>query len=334
MKAVAPGKIILSGEHAVVYGKPALVMAVNRFAEATFIPQPNKQLAIDLIDFNTGTSFTINALRELKQRLLKNYRLFLDGELGIRQVLRKPFELFEFLFITLLDGLQLQVDKGVRIQLTSNIPIGCGMGSSAATIMSVLRGIGEFYDHKLNQQECFRYGLEAEKLQHGFSSGVDPYISLHGGFVRFQNNRAEPLVVPELPMWLVNTGVPESSTGECVALVREKFGSDRIWEDFEAITWAVEGAALRKEYVELRRLVRENHRLLQVIGVVPDKVAEFIAMIEKEGGAAKIAGAGAVLGSKGGIVAVFSETPPEAICREFGYQMIPVKGEKHGARIL
>jgi len=131
LRAIAPGKIILSGEHAVVYGKPALVMAVNRHVELT--------------DFDENSSLTIHALRELKERLIRNYQMFLNGELSIRQVLKKPCNLFEFLFITFLDGEQLKLDRGVKIRLHSDIPIGSGMGSSAATLLSVLRVLAEYF---------------------------------------------------------------------------------------------------------------------------------------------------------------------------------------------
>ena len=136
MKAIAPGKLILSGEHAVVYGKPALVTAINRNAQAIITPEAPDVIAFDLPDIKQNESFTLRAVRELTNRVAKNYRLFLNGDLGIRDVLHKPIDLFQFAFITVLDGLHLKLAEGLKIQMHSNIPIGCGMGSSAATILS------------------------------------------------------------------------------------------------------------------------------------------------------------------------------------------------------
>lgn len=334
MKALAPGKVILSGEHAVVYGKPALVMAVDRFAEATISSNSDSRVHFELVDFDENSSLTIQAMRELKGRLMRNYQMFLNGELSIREVIKKPFHLFEFLFITFIDGVQLKLDRGVDIQLKSNIPVGSGMGSSAATLLSVLKGLTEYFKLELQPDEFFNYGLEAEKLQHGKPSGVDPYVSLHGGFVRFQNKKAENLNMPELPFYLVNTGSPTSTTGECVSHVADHFGDSKIWDDFEVVTNEMQKALIKSDLNEVKRWIRENNSLLATIGVVPMHIQHFIQDIEKNGGAAKIAGAGSVRGSNAGMVTVFSDHAPTAITNKFGFELLNVHGEAHGARVV
>jgi len=334
MNAVAPGKIILSGEHAVVYDKPALVTAVNRFAQATISENNDSRVHFELVDFDENSSLTFQALRELKARLMRNYQLFLNGELSIREVLKKPFHLFEFLFITFIDGVQLKLDRGVDISLKSDIPVGSGMGSSAATLLSVLKGLAEFFSIDFKPQDLFEYGLEAEKLQHGNPSGVDPYVASHGGFVRFQNKKAKRLDMPNIPFYLVNTGIPASSTGECVARVAAKVKKSKIWEDFEAVTNEMQKALTSNNPAEVRRRVRENHRLLIDIGVVPETIQQFIHEIEKSGGAAKIAGAGSVKGESAGMVTVFADAPPFDLANRYGYSTLSVKGEPDGARIV
>ena len=334
MRSQAPGKIIISGEHSVVYGQPALVMAVDRYATATISPQASKLVSFDLLDFHLTSSFTLRALHELKDRLVKNYHMFLQGELSIREVLSKPFDLFHFLVITFLDGLHLTLERGVHIKLESNIPIGCGMGSSAATILSVLRGITEFFALDFIPDTFYQYGLEAEKLQHGRPSGVDPYISLHGGFVRFQNKEAEKKELPSLPMYLINTGLPESTTGECVSFVASHFNKNPIWLEFNTVTENIEKALSENDLLKVQHYIKQNNKLLKQIGVVPNKVQSFIADIENWGAAAKTSGAGAVTGNRGGIVLVFSEQSPHHICEKYGYELIPIKGESIGARIL
>lgn len=335
MKAIAPGKLILSGEHAVVYDRPAIAMAVDRSAQSVITPAGDaEEIAFDLQDLKLEESFTVRALRELKNRVMRNYHLFLEGKMGIREVLHKPVELFQFAFITILDGLHLKVANGLKIQLHSNIPIGCGMGSSAATVLSVLRGIGHYFRVEFRPDWYLAYSLEAENLQHGHASGVDTYISLNGGCARFQKGEAHQLPLPRLPMHLVHTGVPETTTGECVARVRETFGESRIWDDFEGVTRAMEQALARNNLKEIQAVIRENHRLLSQIGVVPDMVQSFVADVEKKGAAAKICGAGAVGGDKGGMVLVASERAPRELCDQYGYSIMSVRGEPLGARIV
>lgn len=334
MKAIAPGKLILSGEHAVVYGRPALAMAIDRCAMSTITASLSDEVSFNLVNLDARDSFTLRTLSEMKLRVLRSYHLFLEGKLGIRQVLLKPVELFEFAFINILDGLHLKLEKGVSIRTESDIPIGCGMGSSAATVLSVLRGIGHYFRVDFRPDWVMKYSIEAERLQHGYPSGVDSYISLHGGCALFRGGEATSVPLPRLSMYLVQTGVPAATTGECVVQVADRFRNDVIWNDFEAVTLEMEKAIRQNDAGLVRRLVRENNKLLVRIGVVPEKVQSFIRDVEEEGGAAKVCGAGSVAGEQAGVVLVVSHTPPKALCTRYGYTLIPVRGDPLGARII
>ncbi|NQU39725.1 MAG: mevalonate kinase [Lentisphaerae bacterium] len=334
MKAIAPGKLILSGEHAAVYGRPALAMAIDRSSEAIITPNDHDEISFSLHNYAQHESFTLRAMHEFRKRVGTNYHLFLEGELGIRQVLLKPVELFQFAFITLLDGLHLKVEQGMDIHLDSNIPIGCGLGSSAATVLSELRGIGHYFRVDFRPDWHYKYSLEAENMQHGHASGVDSYVSLHGGCVRFQDGEGTKVPLPRSPVFIVQTGVPLTTTGECVSKVRETFGTSGIWDDFEGTTNRMEEALRGSDKDLLQAVVRENHRLLTRIGVVPDPVQQFIRDVEKHGGAAKVCGAGAVAGEAAGVVMVVGDTPPIELCRRYGYELSAVRGEPLGVRII
>jgi len=278
MKAVSPGKLILSGEHSVVYGKPAVAMAIDRSVVATIEDSADGQVSFDLPDISERESFTILALQDFKRRALNNYHLFLNGELGIRDVLHKPVDLFKFGFITVLDGLHRQLDRGIVIKLKSSIPVGSGMGSSAASVLSELRAIGHYLRVDFKPDWYYEFSLESEKLQHGHPSGVDSYISLYGGCAAFQNGEARSVPLPRMKMYLVETGSPETTTGECVVQVKQKFQDDMIWNDFETVTNEVEKAVRENNSALMRSLMKENHRLLCRIGVVPQKVQQLSPM--------------------------------------------------------
>lgn len=336
MKAIAPGKLILSGEHAVVYGRPALSMAIDRTAQAVITAEaaaPDR-VAFDLPDVRASESVTLRALRDFRARVQRNYEEFVAGRMGIREILRKPADLFQYAFITVLDGLHLKLSGGVRVHMHSTIPIGCGMGSSAATILSVLRAVGHYFRVEFRPEWYYRYSLDAERLQHGHASGVDSYISLNGGCALFRRGEARSLPLPRLRMTLVDTGLPESTTGECVAEVRRRYGDAPIWTEFERTTLGMAEAVANQRTDEFRAWVRENHRLLCEIGVVPRPVREFIRDIERAGGAAKICGAGAVRGDRGGAVLVSTDAPIAPICKAYKFSPLSFRGEPLGVRIV
>ena len=334
MKAVAPGKLILSGEHSVVYGKPSVAMAIDRSVTATIEESLEGEVTFDLPDINERDSFTLLALQDFKRRAAQNYRLFLNGELGIRDVLHKPVDLFKYGFITVLDGLHRQLDRGIVIKLKSNLPVGSGMGSSAASVLSELRALGHYLRVDFKPEWYYEFSMEAEKLQHGHPSGVDSYISLYGGCASFENGEAQSVPLPRMQMYLVETGVPAATTGECVMQVKEQFENDMIWNDFEDVTREVESAVRENNDTLMRSLLRENHRLLCRIGVVPEKVQQFVADVEAAGGAAKVCGAGSVRGENGGVVLVLADFMPTSIASTYGYSVSPVRGDPLGTRIV
>ena len=334
MKAVAPGKLILSGEHAVVYGKPAVAMAIDRSAVFEVTPQTGDRISFDIPGEQESDSYTLLTLRDLKRRVENKYREFLRGQVGIGYVLSAPIDLFRFAFIHTLDGLHRKLDSGLVMKLRSSIPVGCGMGSSAATVLSEIRALGHYFRVDFKPDWYYEYSLDAEKLQHGRPSGVDSYISLYGGCARFQNGAATSIALPRMNMYMVQTGVPESTTGECVMEVEKKFRNSSIWDEFEAVTNAFEEALHNNDGQKIHWLVRENNRLLTAIGVVPARVQAFIKDIEQSGGSAKICGAGAVMGDRGGIVLIFADQQPTELCAQYGYTVSPVRGDPLGTRMV
>lgn len=334
MKAIAPGKLILSGEHSVVYNKPAVAMAIDRSVTATIEDTDDGQVSFELPDVEHRDSFTMLALQDFKRRAANNYHLFLEGELGIRDVLLKPVDLFKFGFITVLDGLHRSLDSGIVIKLKSNLPVGSGLGSSAAAVLSEIRAVGHYLRVDLKPEWAYEFSLEAEKLQHGHPSGVDSYISLNGGCATFENGEAKSVPLPRMQMFLIETGSPDATTGECVVQVKQQFENDMIWNDFEAVTREVETAARENNDALMRSLLRENHRLLCRIGVVPRKVQQFVDDVEAAGGAAKICGAGSTRGDNGGVVLVLADFMPATLAEKYGYTVSPVRGDPVGTRIV
>ncbi len=326
----APGKLILSGEHAVVHGRPALVMAVDRHAEAQAVTPDDGHLHVSLPSFCPDYRVPMNQLASVTSRLRDNYQRFLDSRIEIRDVMEQPFQLIAFALASLLDRTGAAPPPAMRMDMTTDIPVGCGMGSSAAVILAALGAMAATLNATLTKEDFFQLAWDAEKLQHGKPSGVDPWICCHGGCARFQQGRAEPVTTTDTALHLVQTGVPEATTGECVMEVTRRFKDHPIWDRFEQVTHEVEAALTRNAPDALRAAIRANHRLLCEIGVVPERVQQFIRDIERSGGSAKICGAGSIRGEHGGIALIFADEPPVDLCHKYRYTWMTVTPDDSG----
>ncbi len=327
-----PGKLILSGEHAVVYGKPALAMAVNRYATARATAQRLPLISFDLSDLAYEHGLTFTALSRLKSRIKQNYQRFISGEFKIRDVLEKPVELAQFALSLFLETLNLDLKQGLKIRVQSDIPMGCGMGSSAATVLSVTHAIAHHLQVELSPEIFYRLSLEAENMQHGYSSGLDLKVSLNGGCFLLKNGESQARPLPQLPLYLINTGVPQSTTGECVMAASRYFRDSELGNDFAAITEAMDKALADNHSTEIQRTIVANHALLAQIGVVPETVQRFITDVTACGGAAKICGAGSVTGEKAGVVLVVTDDVAvlAELCARYHYAILPISGETRG----
>jgi len=335
VKAIAPGKLILSGEHAVVHGMPALAMAINRYSETVVTPQKNGKVIFNAANLRTHDSLTLQALRHLKHRLQRNYENFLQGRLAIREVLKKPIELTQFAITHLLESLQEKYYDGFQINTQSTIPIGCGLGSSSATILSVLYAFGSYLNLNWKPQNYYQQALAIENLQHGRSSGLDLNVSQQGGMLWFENNQYQSKNMPNIKWYIVNSGQPLSSTGECVSHTYKKLSKHPgLLKDFAAVTIALSHAIEANNFSEIKTAIKINHQLLCEINVVPRKIKTFIEALEKNQAAAKICGAGTLVGQKAGVVLIISKQDPTAVCEQFGYSCMHIQGESHGMRIL
>ena len=334
MKVLAPGKIILSGEHAVVYGKPALVMAVDRFAQAQSIEEQSCKIKFDCPDIGISSETEPDAISKIASLVEERYLSFVHNKSSENNTLTTPMDAYIDLLHILIQEFDVKIQKGLHIKLSSQIPIGSGMGSSAATLVSVFKLMTEFFSLNFEKKRFLDFVLRAENFYHGYSSGVDPYISFHGGFIRYQNRDITDIPMPNLPAYVVFTGKPESTTSDCVSQVATQFKNDSVWQDFESTTCALEQAILENNLNTTRALIKKNHQLLVEIGVVPLKIQSFIKDIEKTGASAKISGAGAIKGENAGMVLIFDEEPPKKICEHYNYPWFTLKGEANGARIV
>ena len=198
-QATSPGKLILSGEHAVVYGHPAVVMAVNRTATTTIQSHNNPSIQFSFPDIASKSHISFSDLMKLKDHTRKNYQSFLQGHLKIKEVLPEPIALIQFALSALFEAASIQSLAGIRITLQTDIFISSGMGSSAAVVLSLLAAMAHYLQVSLAPELFFKLAHEAETMQHGKSSGLDLQSSLKGGCLYFKDSQTKVRTPPALP---------------------------------------------------------------------------------------------------------------------------------------
>lgn len=296
--ASAPGKAILSGDHSAVYGCPALVMALEQRLVVRYEPDTLPRLSWLAPD--RVHEMALEKFSSLRHRLDNAFEAYLKGERSIKDILARPAELlFYTVDLAHLIGEIKQLPRG-KVQISSQIPIGAGMGSSAALLAALLT----LFTRIEGKSELIRQVRHCERLQHGRGSLMDASAVVLGGLVKVegdQSSRVEFLPSEFDQDWYwIHTGTPAVSTGVCVDQVARNFGDSQIWSEFTAVTLAMHEKLSQRESID--GLVAENHRLLNRIGVVPAPVTALIERIETRGGVAKVSGAGSVQGDAAGLV--------------------------------
>ena len=328
-RAKVPGKVIISGEHAVVYGAQAIACAIQKYAFAKV--SSNNFLGVHLIvsAFGIDQQFTPLQLLALSQKTQLSHQQYTLGLSSLSDVVSGPDTFFAAAIGA--SGLVdvLPNDTGLHIELTTNLATGGGMGSSAALVAAMLAASFKHLGQPLSAAELVLKTTQSEHWQHGRSSGLDPYVCVMGGLQQYQYGKAlksashTPQASQLPPCFLISSGKPESSTGDCVEFVKQQNFPKSMWQKFNTVQVNLLTALQENQQDKLLCAIRANHQLLCDIGVVPKQVNEFIANIEGHKGAAKICGAGSVVGDAAGLVLVtgLEQNILANLCANQGYEM-------------
>jgi mevalonate kinase len=280
--ASAPAKIILFGEHFVVYGEPAIVLAIDKRAYATVDFNEDKCLRVKSVNLNLKGCFK-DGIFKVEQGDAKEARArFEPVRLAVGKVLAKKPD-----------------NVGLNVEINSTVPVAAGLGSSAAVVAAVTAAVGALLKVDMSKEDVFNIALEAEKAVHGTPSGVDPAIATFGGSILFQTDTGfKPLEVKsEIPLVIGDTGV-ERSTRIQVEKVRNITGN--YPQIMEALQKAAREIVLRaidalrdNDLNALGDLMNLNQALLYGLGV-SDESLEWLINASRKAGAlgAKLTGAG------------------------------------------
>ncbi|HEY7215279.1 MAG TPA: hypothetical protein VIC28_11650, partial [Thermoanaerobaculia bacterium] len=300
------------GEHAVVYGRPALVAAVDlrltaRLCDLPAVAPTRIRLELPDLGFVAGTSWT--AIREYARQARENWQRYAERPSPERfRVLRgdDPLHVVKAALGEAIEALGEEAPAGGHLRVTSNLPVGSGFGSSAATAVGVIAAYFAWRSAPLDLERIERLALEVERRQHGLPSGVDTAAVVHGGLLwarktadGLETAAIEPRSSLLSRLRVYDTGTPPEPTGAVVAAVRRRCDQDpaehaRRLDRMEAVTRGLREELAREEEdaARVRELIRECEACLEELGVVPAPVRALVRRIEAEGGAAKISGAG------------------------------------------
>lgn len=193
------------------------------------------------------------------------------------------------------------------ITIDSQIPVGAGLGSSAAVSAAYIAALLSFLKVKWDLPLVNKLAYEAEKIFHGNPSGGDNSTVVYGGLVWFRKEQPDFKIIEPLPFSipqklaknfvLINTGTPKETTKELIAQTTALFEKKpKLKKDFleqqEQLVRDLLPALKESKEKELIRIIKEGEKNLESIGVVSSYVKNIIRQIEKAGGAAKICGAG------------------------------------------
>ena len=273
IKVSSPGKIIISGEHSVVYGYPALLGAIN------------KRLSISLEKIKDKKDIIVTSEPEDLARY---------GINKLKTMLNKA------------DFVMAKIDSEIPVSR------GMGSSAALATALAgAMLIFAEKIKKELDIIN--QYAYEIEKRQHGNPSGADNTASLYGGllsFLRKSDGNVFEKIKPKkiIKTILIDSGQALESTGEMVTRVKEMVTmfprkTKSILKEMGEVTKCFLKLMAGENEYNFDELLRENEKLLENLNVVSPKAKKIIREIESLGGGAKITGAGGIKSGSGIIIA-------------------------------
>jgi len=279
-KASAPAKIILFGEHFVVYGNPAILASITRritVAAACNIETNNVVIASD-----------IGAAGQYNNSGFKS----IEGGEGAKVILDPLYSAIR----QVLTARNKRV--GMDVKIFSKIPDRIGLGSSAASCVATIAAVHSIFG-KVDRQKVCEQAIESERMMHKNSSGADCYVSTFGGLILYSKSEGFQKIESNnaLPLVIGNTGV-RHSTGDLVVRVKKfKDRNESLFKELAQEASNICSQANAAIYSDNRELIgrsmNENQNILKQIGVSHDNADDLIKVCNEAGAlGAKITGAG------------------------------------------
>ncbi len=274
----APGKLMLLGEHAVVYDRPCLVTAVDQRMRATVELLEIQEFQLEAADVKvTGYKKSLTKLG--KGDIPK-------GAQFVEIAVKNFFEKF---------GLK----GGIKVTTKSEFSSQFGFGSSSASTVCVLKALAELSGKKLSEKQIFILAYKTVLDIQGKGSGFDVAAAVYGGTLYFVTGGKviKPLNINSLPLIIGYSGV-KADTVTLMNQVKEKATKypeiiEGIYNNIEELIPLAQKALVKNDWQQVGELMNINQGYLAALGVSTIKLADMIYSVRDSGGyGAKLSGAG------------------------------------------
>jgi len=273
----APGKLMLFGEHAVVYERPCLVTAVDQRISVGLKKRDDEKICLNAPDINIK-NFLISP-KDLKEPQPKEIRFVLAA-------VKNFFEKYK-------------IKSGLEIKTKSQFSKQFGLGSSSAVTVSTIKGLAELFGIQINKKELFGLAYKTVLDIQGVGSGFDVASAAYGGILYFLTGGKiiEEIKVDKLPIIVGYTGI-KADTPTLIRMVSNKLSQEprkinKIFDEIEKIVDLAKIEIENQGWEKVGKLMNQNQELLRELGVSSKELENLIRASLKAGAfGAKLSGAG------------------------------------------
>ncbi len=274
----APGKLMIMGEHAVVYGHPCIVTAVGQRMQTTIEKIESNELQINAPDVE-----------------INNYKKSLT-EIGTKEIpkgaifIEKAVSIFYKTY---------NIQTGIKVTTTSEFSSLFGFGSSSASTVCVVKALSELFEKNLSNKELFDLSYKVVLEVQTKGSGFDIAAAVYGGTLYFVTGgkTIEQLSVPSIPLVVAYSGI-KADTVSLVNHVAELKSNNPelvhgIFSKIDGIVEQAKKSLLQQDWKTLGQLMDINQLYLDQLEVTTDILSQLIHAAKKAGAlGAKLSGAG------------------------------------------
>lgn len=292
--ASAPGKVILLGEHAVVYNRPAIAVPIMEvYAKAIITPNP--KLATGIVQIQAPKINLDTRLSELP-----------DGH-ALKEAINLVFSSFD-----------IDVPPSLTVRITSTIPVASGLGSGAAVSVAIIKALSAFLGKPFSKEKVSELAFQVERIHHGTPSGIDNTVITYETPVYFVRNQPMQFLTVSKPLCIVigDTGI-QSPTASVVGDVRRIWNLDRdrcetIFDQIGTVAQLGKSGIENGDMASLGQLMTRNHALLQELTVSSPQLDRLVdAAIQAGALGAKLSGGG----RGGNMIALADEASSSKVAR-------------------